>query len=91
MSSILRPFTFHIGASWAGKPADHTKVPKVPFPPNTLVGAWRDHTLSRKKAVRSHDAGEDFFYVQEVRLPPAVPLKYELNQDCFGKRCGINQ
>ncbi|KAF8228176.1 hypothetical protein L208DRAFT_1292865 [Tricholoma matsutake] len=73
MSSILRPFTFHIGASWAGKPADHTKVPKVPFPPNTLVGAWRDHTLSRKKAVRSHDAGEDFFYVQEVRLPPACP------------------
>jgi protein phosphatase PTC7 len=67
MSSILRPFTFHIGASWAGKPADQTKVPKVPFPSDSPVGTWRDHTLSRPKAVRSDDAGEDFFYVQEVR------------------------
>lgn len=74
MSSILRPFTFHIGASWAGKPADQTKVPKVPFPPDGLVGAWRDHTLSRTKAVRSDDAGEDFFYVQEVSFLPKQRL-----------------
>lgn len=73
MSSIHRPFTFHIGASWAGKPADGTKVPKVPFPSNSLVGAWRDHTLSWPKAVRSDDAGEDFFYVQEVRFFECFP------------------
>ena len=61
-----RPYTFHIGASWAGKAAD-TKI-KSTFPPDTLIGTWRDKTLSRPKAVRSPDAGEDFFFVQEVIL-----------------------
>jgi protein phosphatase PTC7 len=35
-----------------------------------VVGAWRDRTLSRPKMVKSDDAGEDFFYIQEVRLSP---------------------
>ena len=61
-----RPYTFHIGASWAGKHDDNPKKVKAAFPPDTLIGTWRDKTLSRPKAVRSQDAGEDFFFVQEV-------------------------
>lgn len=62
-----RPYTFHIGASWAGKPQDPTLAPKVPFPSDTLVGSWRDKTLKHPKSVKSVDAGEDFFFVQQVR------------------------
>ena len=65
-----RPYTFHIGASWAGKPDDDSKKIKASFPPDTIIGTWRDKTLSRPKAVRSRDAGEDFFFVQEVLLHP---------------------
>jgi protein phosphatase PTC7 len=61
------PYTFHIGASWAGKRDDSSKKIKTSFPPDTLIGSWRDKTLSRPKAVRSQDAGEDFFFVQEMR------------------------
>ncbi|CAA7271708.1 unnamed protein product [Cyclocybe aegerita] len=70
-----RPYTFHIGASWAGKPADPMyQMPKekVPFPPDTLIGAWRDKTLTRPRSVRSADAGEDFFFVQEMRNSSGV-------------------
>jgi protein phosphatase PTC7 len=70
MSTIPRPYTFHIGASWAGKTGESSKVKKVPFPSDGVVGAWRDRTLSRPKMVKSDDAGEDFFYIQEVRLSP---------------------
>lgn len=71
-----RPYTFHIGASWAGKPEYPTiGLRKVPFPPDTLIGSWRDQTLSRNsKAIgtlgtQSLDPGEDFFFIQEVRFP----------------------
>ena len=74
ISSIRRPFTFHIGASWAGKP-EPTSMAKVPFPSKDPIGTWRDHTLSRSKTVRSDDAGEDFFYVQEVRIPSLIALR----------------
>ncbi|TFK29931.1 protein serine/threonine phosphatase 2C [Coprinopsis marcescibilis] len=63
-----RPYTFHIGASWAGKAEDPViAANKVPFPSDTLVGSWRDKMLARTKNVRSKDAGEDFFFVQEMR------------------------
>jgi hypothetical protein len=64
-----RPYKFHVGASWAGKPPEANSKPKrlqIPFPPESVIGTWRDKTLSRPKAVNSVDAGEDFFYVQEV-------------------------
>jgi protein phosphatase PTC7 len=68
-SSMPRPYRFHIGASWAGKPPEPgPKRPHVPFPSDSVIGAWRDKTLSRPKAVPSKDAGEDFFHVQEVSL-----------------------
>lgn len=72
-----RPYTFHLGASWAGKPEDPTLAPKVPFPPDTLIGSWRDKMLDRKKRAKSVDAGEDFFFIQEVRI---VTI-------CVGKAC----
>ncbi len=63
-----RPYAFHIGASWAGKVnRDFDQSFKVPFPGDSLIGSWRDKLLSRPKAVKSIDAGEDFFFVQEVR------------------------
>ena len=61
-----RPYTFHIGASWAGKPDEDPMKIKDAFPSDTIIGTWRGKTLSRPKAVRSRDAGEDFFFVQEV-------------------------
>lgn len=46
---------------------------KVPFPRDTLIGAWRDKTLrwnnqskDKGKAGIPRDPGEDFFFVQEV-------------------------
>jgi len=74
MSSMPRPYTFHIGASWAGKPVDAGRSPSVPFPPDSPIGSWRVHTLSRPEAVLSKDAGEDFFYVQEMRSHSGVSL-----------------
>lgn len=66
-----RPYTFHIAASWAGK-AEHGRIRKVPFPPDTPIGAWRDKMLSRPKPVYNHDAGEDFFFIQEMRSQSGV-------------------
>ncbi|KAG6897566.1 hypothetical protein C0992_000154 [Termitomyces sp. T32_za158] len=67
-SAPLRPYTFHIGASWAGKNTDARKGRKAPsFPPDSDIGMWRDHTLSRPKAVNSTSAGQDFLFVQAMR------------------------
>jgi len=62
-----RPYTFHLGVSWAGKPEDPALEAKIPFPPDTLIGAWRDRMLMHPKSVKSVDAGEDFFFIQRVR------------------------
>ena len=64
----LRPYTFHIGASWTGCNTVDSKRIKAAFPPDTLIGTWRDKTLSRPKAIESLNAGEDFFFVQEVYI-----------------------
>ncbi|KZP11994.1 hypothetical protein FIBSPDRAFT_898576 [Athelia psychrophila] len=76
ISTVPRPYKFHIGASWAGKPAERGRKPldTVPFTPDSPIGAWRDATLSRPKSVASKDAGEDFFYVQEMRNGSGVSL-----------------
>jgi len=69
LSTVTRPYTFHIGVSWAGKPHRNPDSGfKIPFPSDGLIGSWRDQTLARPKAIKSTDAGEDFFFVQEVRL-----------------------
>ena len=86
-AALPRPYTFHIGASWAGKPDDDPMKIKAAFPPDTTIGTWRDKTLSRPKAVRSRDAGEDFFFVQEVLLHPYIYATLNSLQN----RCGINR
>ncbi|KAF7778731.1 hypothetical protein Agabi119p4_3076 [Agaricus bisporus var. burnettii] len=69
-TSALLPkqYSFHIGTSWAGKvDRDGYNRFKIPFSAHTTIGSWRDQMLSRPKAVKSVDAGEDFFFVQEMR------------------------
>lgn len=67
---VHRPYTFHIGASWAGKPLGRQPKKRltIPFAPDSVIGKWRDQTLARPKAVVSDDSGEDFFYIQAVSL-----------------------
>lgn len=66
-TSVHRPYTFHIGASWAGKPLGRPKKRlTTPFAADSIIGKWRDHMLLRPKAVVSDDSGEDFFYIQAV-------------------------
>ncbi|KAG6866906.1 hypothetical protein C0991_003821 [Blastosporella zonata] len=65
-SAPLRPYKFHIGASWAGKNISKgLKAP--PFPADSEIGAWRDHTLSRPSEIHSSSAGQDFLFVQPMR------------------------
>ena len=68
---LPRPYKFHIGAGFAGKPAHpHHSTGKEPanFPSGSPIRTWRDNTLQRQKSVQSTSAGEDFFYVQEVSM-----------------------
>ncbi|KAI6150775.1 phosphatase 2C-like domain-containing protein [Pisolithus tinctorius] len=67
ISILSRPFTFHIGVSWAAKPPD----PKItrfhtPFPADSCIGRWRDRMLALREKNVSRDAGEDFFYVTQM-------------------------
>ncbi|TFK76454.1 protein serine/threonine phosphatase 2C [Pluteus cervinus] len=62
-----RPYEFHIGASWAGKPEPPGQRPKVPFPADGLIGAWRDKMLALRQDTLTQDAGEDFFFIQQMR------------------------
>ncbi|KAL0581748.1 Protein phosphatase 2C 7 [Marasmius crinis-equi] len=69
-SSLARPYRFHIAASWAGKPesARGKRIVQVPFPPESVIGRWRDQTLNgakNKRRMFNSDAGEDFFFIQE--------------------------
>lgn len=69
VSSVPRPYQFHIGASWAAKPPDPLPLRvNVPFSSDTTVGRWRDEMLGKWKNVKSPNAGEDFFFVSRVRL-----------------------
>jgi protein phosphatase PTC7 len=66
---VRRPYKFHIGCSYAGKPEDMAvRLKKVPFPEDTVIGGWRDKMLAWPKGVPFNTAGEDFFFVQEVRI-----------------------
>lgn len=67
-SKKCRPYTFHLGASWAAKPNDpYEKLVKIPFPSDSYIGSWRDKMLAWPKLFRSKDPGEDFLYIQPVR------------------------
>ena len=70
MSTQVHPYKIHVGTSFAGKPVEYrvkTRRRKVvEFPPDSDIVRWREETLSIPKAFPSKDAGEDFFYVQQV-------------------------
>lgn len=69
-----RPFKVHIGVSFAGKPNEFRAPLKkrrkngLDFPPESEIAKWRAKSLARVKGVPAKDAGEDFFFVQEVRV-----------------------
>lgn len=67
-NSLPRPYRFHVGASWAGKPRDRRAPPLLvkPFSPDSEIGRWRDVQLSRHYSPYGSHIGEDFFYIQEV-------------------------
>ncbi|KAJ8589716.1 hypothetical protein M405DRAFT_738115 [Rhizopogon salebrosus TDB-379] len=68
VSSLPRPYQFHIGASWAAKPPSPQPLRiNVPFSADTTVGRWRDETLGRWKNAKGGNAGEDFFFVSRMR------------------------
>ncbi|KAI0748101.1 protein serine/threonine phosphatase 2C [Daedaleopsis nitida] len=75
-SSLPRPYRFHIGASWAGKPPDPRgpRVKSNPFPPDSPIGKWRDATLSRPNPAAGVHIGEDFFYIQDMREKSGISL-----------------
>jgi protein phosphatase PTC7 len=67
-TTLPKQYSFHIGTSWTGKvDRDGNKQFKIPFSADSTIGSWRDKMLSRPKAPKAVDAGEDFFFVQEVR------------------------
>ncbi|KZT11357.1 protein serine/threonine phosphatase 2C [Laetiporus sulphureus 93-53] len=69
MSSLPRPYRFHVGANWAGKPPEpQTRRFKTkPFPPESEIGHWRDEIMSKYHSSTGTHIGEDFFYVQDMR------------------------
>ncbi|KAI1795899.1 protein serine/threonine phosphatase 2C [Ganoderma leucocontextum] len=75
-SSLPRPYRFHVGASWAGKPHDPRgpRVKSTPFSPDSPVGKWRDASLSRPNAAAGKHIGEDFFYIQDMRDKSGISL-----------------
>ena len=79
-SAPARPYYFHVGASWAGKPpeprARTRKTALTGFPPDTDIGRWTHKSLGQfASAARGRQPGEDFFYVQEVRCAVCLSAK----------------
>ncbi|KAI0256686.1 phosphatase 2C-like domain-containing protein [Lactifluus subvellereus] len=68
LSSMPRPYKFHVCANWLSAPPEHgPKKRSAPFPAESPIGLWRDHMLTRPPRGFSRTPGEDFFYVQEMR------------------------
>jgi hypothetical protein len=68
-----RPYTFHVGVAYAGKPPARSKRRLAAFPSDHRILEWKNEMLAYPwktgygpNHVRK-DAGEDFYYVQEVR------------------------
>ncbi|KAH9997285.1 protein serine/threonine phosphatase 2C [Russula vinacea] len=68
LSTVQRPYQFHVCANWLASPPGHgIKKKNAPFHPDTAIGTWRDEVLVRPRRGFSKTPGEDFFYVQEMR------------------------
>ncbi|KAI9509374.1 phosphatase 2C-like domain-containing protein [Russula earlei] len=73
MSTMPRPYRFHVCANWLAAPPEHgLKKRTTPFAPDTAIGLWRDHVLTSPRRGFSKTPGEDFFYVQEMRNQSGV-------------------
>ena len=72
MSSLQqkRPFKLNVGIAFASKPLHlesmQTKMKTADFSRTNDIVRWRAEMLQRYGSALSADAGEDFFYVQEV-------------------------
>ncbi|KAH7889705.1 phosphatase 2C-like domain-containing protein [Phlebopus sp. FC_14] len=74
-ATLSRPYTFHIGVSWAAKPPDpQVRRLNASFPPDSLVGKFRDEMLASRNATASKDAGEDFFFIAPMRNGSGLAL-----------------
>ncbi|KAI0306585.1 protein serine/threonine phosphatase 2C [Multifurca ochricompacta] len=66
MSTMPRPYRFHVCANWLSAPPEHgAKRRNAPFPADGTIGVWRDLSLTWPRRGFSDTPGEDFFYVQE--------------------------
>ena len=76
-STTQRPFKFHVGVSFLGKPQqrDDKYTPGQVFPDGPLK-EWRDHALTWSKGLLSTSAGHDFYFVQEVRAPSSLSKRW---------------
>jgi len=74
LSTVPRPYQFHVCANWLSAPPEHGGLKKrsIPFPPDSPIGMWRDTVLTRPRHGFSKTPGEDFFYVQEMRNQSGV-------------------
>jgi hypothetical protein len=83
VSTMPRPYQFHVCANWLSAPPGHgIKKKSAPFPPDTAIGAWRNHVITLPRPGFSETPGEDFFYVQEVRALSYSLLAYLNYLEC---------
>ena len=69
-STARRPFKFHVGVSFLGKPQQRNdKYTQGQIFPDGPLKEWRDHGLEWSKGLLSTSAGHDFYFVQEVCTP----------------------
>lgn len=93
LSTVSRPYRFHTGASWAGKPSDPLTRPvnTAPFARDHPIGRWRDHVLSRPNPHWGKHIGEDFFYIQEVRFVQIHRPMTRYSRSALYRRCGASR
>lgn len=65
-----RPYRFHVGASFAGKPNHDRKdqlIAQIKFPETSQVAQWaRDQWNIPGKLMPNADPGQDAFFIQEL-------------------------
>ena len=87
-NTFPRPFKLHFGVSFAGKRPDSELLQarqKGRFSVSSPVGQWRDQLLTHKKEVPSLDAGQDFWYIQEVSTDSLSNLMIDQSRVYFPK------
>lgn len=71
LTSIPRPYRFHVAVACAGKPRTaRERRQSTPFQKNSPIGQWRDQMLKGK----ARDAGEDFFFFTQMRNGSGLAL-----------------